>query len=164
MASHAAIADHNVRWMAAVLSLLPFALLFLVFAAGIAVPLWLYLAVLAWCLLMPAWMRDRQPRAGDTEPAPVTALAREVSTGESLSDQLNTLHRLQDLIDPAVFEVRGSEVTAEGLIFHGRLRATPQDVQEHIGYLASHLLGRNPHVMVHEDMQGKPYVVVASEA
>ena len=38
------------RWLPAVISLLPFALLFMAFAAGIVVPLWVYLLVLAWCL------------------------------------------------------------------------------------------------------------------
>ena len=163
MSNHEATQEGDIRWLEAALSLLPLALLFVAFAAGIAIPLWLYLAVLAWCLLMPARMRRRQSAA--VRPAPERANPTLTREGhDSLPDQLNTLHRLQDLIDPAVFRVRGSEVGAQGLVLHGQLIATPEDVQEHVRYLASHLLGRTPHVMVQEDARGNTYVLVASEA
>lgn len=149
------------RWLPAVISLLPFALLFMAFAAGIAVPLWVYLLVLAWCLLMPTWMRGPNPRTdqgGDNEPR----VLPETLATESRSEQLNTLHRLEDLIDPAVFEVTGSEVMPAGLAFHGRLRASPEDAQAHVTHVAGALLGRTPPVMLHEDVQGRPYLLVAS--
>ena len=151
--------DRNVRWLAAAVSLLPFALLFIAFAAGIAIPLWIFLLVLAWSLVMPAWTpRDETPaRAGsDTRPH----VASEAAGIASRSEQLNTLHRLEDLIDPAVFEVTGSELAPSGLVFHGHLRVSPADVQEHVAHLATHVVGRTPHVMVHEDAQGKPYLLI----
>ena len=148
------------QWLPAVLSLLPLALLFMTFAAGIVVPLWVYLLVLAWCLLMPAWMRGPNPQAekSDNEPRTIPG----TPAAESRSEQLTTLHRLEDLIDPAVFEVRGSEVAPTGLVFRGRLHKSPEDVQEHVAYVAGALLGRVPQVMVHEDAQGKPYLLIAS--
>lgn len=149
------------HWLATVVTLLPFALLFVAFAAGIAIPLWLFLLVLAWSLLMPAWT----PRAGasaDATDASHPRIDGDASGAEPRVEQLNTLHRLEDLIDPAVFEVTGSEVRQAGLIFHGRLRVSPEDVQAHVTHVAGALLGRTRHVMVHEDDQHRPYLLVAS--
>ena len=149
------------HWFATVAALLPFALLFVAFAAGIVIPLWLFLLVLAWSLLMPAWT-PRRAAPADGTPGTESHVAREAREFEPRSEQLNTLHRLEDLIDPVVFEVTGSEVTPTGLIFHGRLRTSPEDVQAHVVHVAGALLGRTPHVMVHEDEQRRPYLLVAS--
>lgn len=161
MAPHEATRHRAGRWSAAVATLLPFALLFMVFAAGITIPLWLFLLVLAWSFLMPTWAQRREPRAADIGEAGshVAHAAREVAP---LSEQLDTLHRLQDLIDPAILEITGSEVAPTGLVFHGRLHRSPEDVREHVAYVAGALLGRVPQVMVHEDAWGKPYLLIAS--
>jgi membrane-associated protease RseP (regulator of RpoE activity) len=149
------------RWLITVAALLPLGLLFIAFAAGIAIPLWLFLAVLAWSLLMPAWTALGAASAGETD-GTRSRIAGEARDIEPRIEQLNTLHRLEDLIDPAVFEVTGSEVSPTGFVFHGRLRATPEDVQAHVVHVAGALLGRTPHVMVHEDAQRRPYLLVAS--
>ena len=161
MAPNEAVRDRQARWLAAVAALLPFALLFIAFAAGVAIPLWLFLLVLAWSFLMPTWTRRREAPADETQGAR-SHVAHPVREVAPLSEQLNTLHRLQDLIDPAIFEITGSEVAPTGLVFHGRLHRNPEDVQEHVAYVAGALLGRVPHVMVHEDAQGKPYLLIAS--
>ena len=151
------------RWLATVAALLPFALLFVAFAAGIPIPLWVFLLVLAWSLLMPAWTPRREvPADGrrDTE----TGVARGAREAERRTEQLNTLHRLEDLIDPAVFEVTGSEIDPSGLVFHGHHRRSPEDVQAHVAHVAGALLGRKAHVMVQEGAQRRPYLLVASPA
>lgn len=149
------------RWLATIAALLPFALLFIAFATGIAIPQWLFLLVLAWCLLMPVWTQRREvpaDEAGGTQ----SGLAREPHGVELRAEQLNTLHRLEDLIDPVIFEITGSEVSPTGLVFHGRLRARPEDVRAHVAHIAGALLGRTQQVMLHEDAQGRPYLLVAN--
>lgn len=147
----------NARWRAAVVSLLPLALLFVAFAAGVTVPMWLYLLVLAWSLLLLLGTSSRAPQArpGDQSPprpGPEPA--------ENLTEQRNTLHRLADAIDSQVFEVDGQEVTPAGLVLHGRLRAAPDDVQRHVGQRAASLLGRDPQVMIHEGDGDRPHVLI----
>lgn len=149
------------RWLATAIALLPFVLLFIAFSAGIPIPLWVFLLVLAWSFLMPTWAAGIAVPADGTE-----RMGRPNDADESGRDrraeQLNSLHRLEDLIDPAIFEVTGSEVTAAGLVFHGRLQASPEDARTHVAYVAGALLRRTPHVMVQEDARGRPYVLVAS--
>lgn len=131
----------NARWRAAVVSLLPLALLFVAFAAGVTVPMWLYLLVIAWSLLLllGTSSRDPQARRGDQSPPRPNP-----GSAENLTEQRNALHRLADAIDPRVFEVDGQEVAPAGLVLHGRLRASPDDVQRHVGQRAAGLLGREP--------------------
>ena len=149
----------NARWPGAIVSLLPLALLFIGFAAGVNIPLWLYLLVLGWSLLLLFWPSSRDtgvPRNDQSPPAPGPRPA------EPLTEQRNTLHRLADAIDPAVFEVDGQELGPTGMILRGRLGTSPNDVQRHVAHRASTLLGRAPQVMVHEDAAGRPYLLVTN--
>ena len=151
--------QENARWLSAVAGLLPLLLLFVAFAAGLIIPLWLYGLVLAWSLLWFSWTPRRDTRArGSDLPAPPPA----PRPAEPLTEQRNTLHRLADAIDPTIFEVNGQEVAPTGLVLHGRLQANPSDVLRHVAQRATSLLGRAPPVMLHEDAAGRPYLLVAN--
>jgi len=145
--------------VAAIASLLPLLLLFLAFAAGIPIALWLYVLVLAWCLLLPFLISGRDTQ-GDDDAQPGPALGPRPA--DRLTEQRNVLHRLVDAIDPAIFEVDGQEVAPTGLVLRGRLRVRPNDVQRYVAEQATGLLGRTPQVMVHEDTGGRPYLLVAN--
>jgi len=151
--------QENARWLSAVAGLLPLLLLFVAFAAGLIIPLWLYVLVLAWSLFWFSWpsrgaSRTRSSALPPPPPAP--------SPAEPLTEQRNTLHRLADAIDPSIFEVNGQEVAPTGLVLHGRLQANPSDVLLHVAQRATSLFGRAPQVMLHEDAAGRPYLLVAN--
>jgi len=147
--------DTRTRWIPAIASLLPLALLFVAFAGGVTIPLWLYLAVIAWCLLVPMWASDGI--RAEERPAEENRRA-----GVRLAEQRNMLHRLADAVDPAIIDVEGLEVAPTGLVLRGRLGAAPPAVQQHVAERATGLVGRAPQVMVHEDAIGQPYVLVAN--
>ena len=78
-------------------------------------------------------------------------------------------HRLQpselaralgDAVDPAFFEVRGWESASSGLVLRGILRARPEEVRRHVSERARAVLGREPLVMLHQDPDGAPVLLV----
>jgi hypothetical protein len=83
--------NKSTHWLLPYVCLIPFALLFIAFAAGTAIPLRLFMVVLAWCLLMPLWMRAAgAPERADEHRAFRRETAgdeREVLTLRSLSAQ-----------------------------------------------------------------------------
>lgn len=159
MAQKSEARENNSRRLAAISCLLPILLLFIASAAGVVIPLWLYLAVLAWCLLLPLFGRSRQDEASPHAEERVHLLHEGAVTRE---DQLNALQRLSERIDPAIFDVASGEPGPAGLIFRGTLRTRPEDAQQHVAGLAREVLARSAHVMVHEEAPGRPYIFVAN--
>ena len=149
--------------LSAIACLLPLALLLVAFAAGISIPFWLYLPLLVACLLMPLWSKGHDP-----EGAPRGAHA--CGMGDHLPreftprpDDVRALRSIGDAADPRTCEANGGEVTPAGLVLRGRFHAGPQDVQRHLADVSRETLGRKPQVLVQEDADGAPFVLIADE-
>lgn len=92
----------------------------------------------------PVWPRSATPAS----PEPVRV------------DEMALLPGVAKRVDPAVFEVSGWEVTAAGFVLRGRLMGTVEQARAHVASLASAALGREPRVLVHQDPDGRPYLLV----
>lgn len=148
----------------ALVCMLPLALLFIAFAAGVVIPFWLYLVVLFLCLLMPLWSGGRHSAAGETQGAHAFGMGGHVGTDVARTpEDVSALRSLGDAVDPRVLQVTGWEVTPAGLVLRGRLGAPPGVVREHVGKVAAEVLGRSPQVMVHVDAEGAPYVLIPTQ-
>jgi hypothetical protein len=152
----------NVRSvLMALVCLAPLALLLLAFTAGVVIPLWLYLLVLFLCLLMPMWFRGRRADDGEAHGSHACGMGGHVGPEVARTpDDVRALRSIGDAVEPAVFDVKGWEVTPAGLVLRGRLGAQPEVAQQHVSKIAAEVLGRSPQVMVHVDEEGVPYVLI----
>lgn len=144
--------------------LLPLVLLLLAFAIGMAIPFWLYLLVLFFCLLAPMWSAAEPTDAGDDKPTHACGMGSHLTREFAPTrEDITALRAMGDAIDPAVFEPMGWEATPAGLVVRGNLRAAPELVRQHVTEIAAKVLGRRAQVMVHVDEEGVPYVLIPTQ-
>ena len=160
--THPQPTSHSV-WMALV-CLLPMVLMLLAFAVGIQIPFWLYWLILFLCLFMPLWARGRQATDGESHGAHACGMGGHVGREVARTpEDVKSLRSIGDAVDPNVLLVTGWEVTLAGLVLRGRLDASPEVEQRHVGKVASEILGRSVQVMVHVDEEGVPYVLIPTQ-